>query len=140
MLTEIILLTIYADGKANEGMTNNLAERRKANAKCLRLSARIKPRQPGKLKNRGLPDKSRGLIKMLRAHRVGKAWEMTQYMRIRAKHRDLKPSSLIQLTHYLPTLQAEDYRYLLWKKQKNKTKQKPTPEKDFHILTSESSQ
>lgn len=46
MLTEIILLTIYADGKANEGMTNNLAERRKANAKCLRLSARIKPRQP----------------------------------------------------------------------------------------------
>lgn len=37
MLTETILLTINAGGKAHGGMKNNLAGRRKVNAKCLRL-------------------------------------------------------------------------------------------------------
>ena len=76
MLTETVLLTINAGGKAHGEMKNNSAERRKANAKCLRVSVRNKPRLPGKLKNWASPDKSRELIEMLRAHRVGRAREM----------------------------------------------------------------
>lgn len=59
LLTETILLTINAGGKAQRGMKNNLAGRIKANAKCLRLSVRNKPREPEKLKNWGSRDKSR---------------------------------------------------------------------------------